>query len=130
MMADLLLFLTDLLFLARIREAADAVGLTYRRATTPEELLQWARQKRPVAIICDLQAEPLQPLRAIAEVKADAALREIRTIGYFSHVRDDVRAHAIRAGCDLVLPRSAFMARLPELLREIAADRIRALETS
>jgi len=129
-MADLLLLLADLLFIARIREAADAVGLTSRRVTTPEELLQWARQERPAAIICDLQAEPLQPLRAIAAVKADVALREIRTIGYFSHVRDDVRVRAVHAGCDLVLPRSAFIVRLPELLREIAANRTRTHEAS
>lgn len=124
-MADVLLLLTDLAFLARIRAAAEAVGLTCRRVTTVEDLLQHARQQPPVAIIFDLGQERLEPLRAIAALKADAALRGIRTIGYFSHVREDVRAQARQVGCDLVLPRSAFVTQLTELLREIAADRIR-----
>jgi len=125
-MADLLLALTDLLFLARIRAAAEALGLTVERATTPEEVLERARATRPAAIIFDLHEERLDPFRTLAEVKADASLRGIRTIGYFSHVRDDVRERALRAGCDLVLPRSAFIAQLVERLGEIAADRTRA----
>lgn len=125
-MADLLLALTDLLFFARIRTMAEARGLTLERARTPEEVLERAHAARPAAIVFDLHEERLAPLRTIAEVKADAALREIRTISYFSHVRNDVKEQALRAGCDLVLPRSAFLARLAELLDEIAADRMRA----
>ncbi|GBC77351.1 hypothetical protein HRbin08_00827 [bacterium HR08] len=125
-MADVLLLLTDLTFLARIRAAAEAVGLACQRVTTVEDLLQHARRQPPAAIILDLGQERLEPLRAIAALKADAALRGIRTIGYFSHVREDVRAQARQAGCDLLLPRSAFVTQLPKLLREIAADRRRA----
>jgi len=129
-MADLLLALTDLLFLARIREMAEALGLTVERATTPQEVLERTRRGMPAAVIFDMHAERLDPLRVIAEIKADEALRSVRTIGYFSHVRDDVREQARRAGCDLLLPRSAFVARLAELLGEIVRARRRASETA
>ncbi|MCS6816416.1 MAG: response regulator [Blastocatellia bacterium] len=125
-MADVLLALTDLLFLTRLRAAAQSLGLTVERATTPDEVLERARREAPAAVILDLQAERLDPMRVIAEIKADATLRHIRTIGYVAHVRDDLKEHAHRAGCDLVLPRSAFVARLSELLAQIAADRTRA----
>jgi hypothetical protein len=37
--------------------------------------------------------------------------------GYFAHVREDVRTAAAEAGCDELLPRSAFSARLAEILK-------------
>lgn len=120
-MADVLLALTDLMFLARIREAAGALALTCRRVAPSEDLVLVARAERPVAIIFDLHAESLRPLDGIAQMKADRDLQGIWTIGYFSHVRSDVRERAAQAGCDLLLPRSAFVARLPEIVREVAA---------
>jgi|DewCreStandDraft_2_1066082.scaffolds.fasta_scaffold00404_32 CheY-like chemotaxis protein len=122
-MADLLLALTDLLFLARIRAVAEPLGLTLERATTPEDVLERARRNRPAALILDLQAERLDPLRVLAELKADDALRHIRTIGYFSHVREDVKRRAREVGCDLLLPRSVFVARLAQVLGDIARER-------
>lgn len=41
---------------------------------------------------------------------------EVRTIGFGSHVDRELLAAAADAGCDLVLPRSQFFARLPELV--------------
>jgi len=40
----------------------------------------------------------------------------VRTIGFGSHVDHELLAAAVAAGCDEVLPRSRFFARLPELL--------------
>ncbi|HZQ26691.1 MAG TPA: hypothetical protein VFA94_03230 [Acidimicrobiales bacterium] len=40
----------------------------------------------------------------------------VRTIGFGSHVATDVLDAARAAGCDEVLPRSAFFTRLPGLL--------------
>ena len=37
-------------------------------------------------------------------------------IGYCSHVQDDLKSQALAAGCTAVLPRSAFVQQLPELL--------------
>jgi hypothetical protein len=40
----------------------------------------------------------------------------VRTVGFGSHVDHELLAAARAAGCDEVLPRSKFFARLPELL--------------
>lgn len=41
----------------------------------------------------------------------------VRTIGFGSHVDEELLAAAKAAGCSEVLPRSRFFARLPDLLR-------------
>jgi hypothetical protein len=38
-------------------------------------------------------------------------------IGFLSHVQGDLKLKAHEAGCDMVLPRSAFSQNLPQLLR-------------
>jgi hypothetical protein len=38
-------------------------------------------------------------------------------VGFYSHVDTATRDAALAAGVETVLPRSAFVARLPELLR-------------
>jgi hypothetical protein len=45
-------------------------------------------------------------------------LGRVRTIGFGSHVDQELLARARAAGCQEVLPRSKFFARLPELLTE------------
>ena len=49
-------------------------------------------------------------------MKADPALKEIRTLGYASHVQTDTINAARKAGVDQVLARSAFADRLGEIL--------------
>ncbi len=41
----------------------------------------------------------------------------VRTVGFGSHVDEELLAAARAAGCKEVLPRSRFFARLPDLLR-------------
>jgi hypothetical protein len=42
-------------------------------------------------------------------------------IGFLSHVQGDLQQKAHEAGCDMVLPRSAFSQNLPQLLRRHGA---------
>ena len=67
--------------------------------------------------------------RAIVDLHAPGALDAVRAlrsapggddasvIGFYSHVDQALRAAALEAGVTSALPRSAFTARLPELLR-------------
>ena len=50
------------------------------------------------------------------EMKADPELKDVRTLGYVSHVDTATIAAARAAGIDEVLARSAFSARLAEIL--------------
>jgi hypothetical protein len=42
-------------------------------------------------------------------------------VGFVSHVQGDLKVKALDAGCDAVMPRSAFSQNLPQLLRRHGA---------
>ena len=46
----------------------------------------------------------------------DSVTRELRVVGFYSHVDQATREAALASGVDDVLPRSAFTARLPAIL--------------
>ena len=41
---------------------------------------------------------------------------DLPVIGYCSHIQNDLHSQALEAGCTTVLPQSAFVQQLPELL--------------
>ena len=43
--------------------------------------------------------------------------RGTSVIGFLSHLQGDLKVKALEAGCDMVMPRSAFSQNLPNLLR-------------
>jgi CheY-like chemotaxis protein len=116
MSASVLVAVTDLFFLTRIRRTAEQIGLSVVRVHDLTELLTCARSQRPSVIILDLMDRRLDALAALGALKADEQLKTIPTIGFFAHVRTDVKEKAERAGCDRVVPRSVFTAHLAELL--------------
>lgn len=120
-MAGVIAVVEDLFFGARLLETAQRFQMALRLVRSPEELVAQARTDRPALVILDLNAEGCRPLEAIRQLRADPDLRDARLLGFFSHVQRDLRAAAEAAGCDEVLPRSAFTAELPEILRRHAA---------
>ena len=109
----------DLFFATRISATAAQVGV---RLDLPpsgaalEAALEAIRAAAPALVILDLHA-PGDPLALARALRADPATRTLRVIGFYSHVDRALRAAALEAGLDEVLPRSAFTARLPALLR-------------
>ena len=110
--------LDDLLFSVKISTAAKSLGADVYFERTPGMAVARVKEKQPSLVIFDLNSAKLNPLAAIAELKADAATRGIRTLGFVSHVHADVINAARQAGIDEVLARSAFSDRLGEILRE------------
>ncbi len=110
----------DLMFKVKILETAKHVGVQVATASTAADALARARAERPALIILDLHSGPCAPTEVLKALKADPELKAIPTLGYFSHVQAEVGERALEAGCDQVLPRSAFAARLPDLLRPYA----------
>jgi DNA-binding NarL/FixJ family response regulator len=74
------------------------------------------REKRPSLVIFDLNSQKMNPMAAIASMKADPDLNGIRALGFVSHVDSDAIAAARAAGIDQVLARSAFAAQLGQIL--------------
>lgn len=112
--------LDDLMFTSRIRTAAAGTRADVRFARSADETVAIAREQAPALILLDLNARRMDAIATIAALKSDPQLAGIRVVGFVSHVQADVIAAARSAGIDEVLARSAFVARLPELLEESA----------
>ena len=67
-----------------------------------------------------LKAERLDPVEAIEHLKSQSALRAVPIVGFVSHVQTEAIRRARAAGCDVVLPRSAFN----QMLADIVAGRL------
>jgi DNA-binding NarL/FixJ family response regulator len=106
----------DLLFSSKIRTTAKQAGVELMFARTPAEILDQARALRPDLLIFDLNSAKASPIETIAALKAEAGLSSIRTLGFVSHVHTELIEAARRAGLDEVMARSAFAARLADIL--------------
>jgi PleD family two-component response regulator len=112
----ILAVLDDLMFTSKIRTTASQLGVTVAFARSREGALSALRGERPTLVILDLNSVRVDPIGIVADMKADAALADIATIGFASHVQTAVIEEARAAGVTEVMARSAFTQRLPELL--------------
>ena len=106
----------DLIFSVKISTAAKSLGVETYFERSADTLLETIRDKAPSLVIFDLNSTRLKPMEAIAAIKADIGLKQIRTLGYVSHVDTKAIDMARQAGIDQVLARSAFSDRLGEIL--------------
>jgi CheY-like chemotaxis protein len=121
--AGVVAVLDDLFFGAKLQETARRLQVPLILLRAPQDVPTTVRQQRPALLIVDLQSETCAPLEVIRGIKTDPDLRATPVLGYASHVRGDLMTAAADAGCDEVLPRSAFSARLPDILRRWTAAR-------
>ena len=106
----------DLLFSIKIKEVAKHRGVDLYFERSADRIVETVRDKQPSLVIFDLNSAKLAPMDAIRSLKADPALASVKTLGYVSHVDSATIAAAREAGVDEVLARSAFAARLGEIL--------------
>ena len=106
----------DLIFSIKVSTAAKSLHADVYFERSGDKLLETIRDKRPSLVILDLNSARLRPLDAIAGLKHDPDLRDIRTLGYVSHVDTATIDAARAAGIDQVMARSAFVNQLGEIL--------------
>lgn len=108
----------DLFFLAKIQETARQLGVGIQVAKTDQEILEKAQQDPPPSlVIFDLNGASTKPIATISRLRANPALKKVALLGFLSHLQAELKLQAQEAGCDLVMPRSAFSQNLPALLR-------------
>ena len=125
----------DMFFAAKITAAAKRAGVEVSYIVDEKELLGVEPPLQMVIVDLNnanlnnvnlnsanlnntnLNKQGLNPVELIGKLKANPATREVRVIGFLSHVQGDLKREAERAGCDLVLPRSVFSQNLEDLLR-------------
>jgi CheY-like chemotaxis protein len=108
--------LEDLFFTVKINEAAKRAGLPITFVKSELDALEQAKTQ-PALIIMDINFQGIDPLSLIRKLKADDQTKRINLIGYLSHVQGELKMQAQEAGCDMVLPRSAFSQNLPQILK-------------
>ena len=112
----ILALVDDLMFRSKIKSAAQQAGVAVTFAGSRDGALSAMRANTPALVIFDLNNMRGDPLGTLAEMKKDAALTAIPTVGYVSHVDVSTIEAARTAGVDEVLARSAFTVRLAELV--------------
>src|SRR3954466_10847327 len=117
MRSMILAVLDDLMFTSKIQTTAGTLGVAVTFARSTDGALAEMRKVRPSLVILDLNNARTNPLGIVAEMRADAALATIPTVGYVSHVMTDVINAARQAGVGEVLARSAFSDQIGEILR-------------
>jgi CheY-like chemotaxis protein len=116
-------FVDDLFFIAKIQETARKLNVKVNFVKTDKEVLEStaASEEKPSLIIIDLNHHTVKPLTVIPKLKAKFK-KETNIIGFLSHLQGELKMKAQEAGCDMVLPRSAFSQNLPQLLRRHATS--------
>ena len=117
-------FVDDLFFLAKIQETARKLNVKVEFVKTDKDVFERMGKNgngKPTLIIVDLNNVAAKPLTVIPKLKSKLK-KETNIIGFVSHVQGELKMKAQEAGCDMVLPRSAFSQNLAQLLRRHAVQ--------
>jgi len=118
-------FIEDLFFLAKIQEAARKLGVKVEFVKSDKEVLaritDSPETERPALLVFDLNNAAAKPLTVIPKLRTKLK-KSVSIIGFLSHLQGDLKLKATEAGCDTVMPRSAFSQSLPNLLRRYGME--------
>jgi CheY-like chemotaxis protein len=116
-MGRVVALMDDLFFQMKVAETAKHLGLELKVAANGDALLALL-EPAPDLVIVDLNARS-EPLAAVGRLRA--ANKDLKVVGFLSHVQRDLAAQAQAAGCSEVMPRSVFTQNLAAIL-EVAKD--------
>jgi hypothetical protein len=118
-------FIEDLFFLAKIQETARKLGVKVEFVKGDKEvvarILDVPEAERPALLVFDLNNVGAKPMTLIPKFKTKFK-KSVSIIGFLSHIQGDLKLKGIEAGCDVVMPRSAFSQSLPNLLRRYGVE--------
>jgi hypothetical protein len=119
------LFIEDLFLTAKINETARKLGVKVAFVKNDKdalaELTSGEDENKPSLIVFDLNNANAKPLTTIPKLKTKLK-RSVSVVGFLSHLQGDLKAKAVEAGCDVVMPRAAFSQNLPNLLRRYGGE--------
>ena len=113
-------FIEDLFLQAKIQENARKLGIKVEFVKGDKDIVsrltEMPEPERPTLLVFDLNNLNAKPMALIPKLKAKLK-KATSVIGFLHHLQGDLKIKAIEAGCDTVMPRSAFSQSLPNLLR-------------
>ena len=117
-------FIDDLFFVAKINEVSRKLNVKVEFVKSEKEIAEKVAgngDEKPSLVIVDLNANSVKPLSIISKLRSKYK-RATSIVGFVSHVQGDLKVKAQEAGCDVVMPRSAFSQTLPNILRRHGAE--------
>jgi hypothetical protein len=117
-------FIEELFFQAKIQETAKKLGVKVAFIKNDKDALAELTdgdENKPALIVFDLNNANAKPLTLIPKLKTKLK-RTASIVGFLSHLQGDLKAKAVEAGCDVVMPRAAFSQNLPNLLRRYGVE--------
>jgi len=118
----------DLFFLAKIQEVSRKLNVKVEFiksdkdiAASAEGTENGAADEKPSLIIVDLNSNSVKPIPTISKLRSRFK-KSTSIVAFVSHVQGDLKVKAQEAGCDVVMPRSAFSQNLPNILRRHGAE--------
>jgi PleD family two-component response regulator len=115
-MKRVLAVVSDLFFSVKLSEAAKRNNLALEFVKDGNEVLEKAKDK-PTLIVFDLNFEAVEPVKLIAQLKANPETKGVSLLGYLSHIQGELKASAQEAGCDMVMARSALSQNLMQIFK-------------
>lgn len=114
-MASVLIAATSDLFLqSRISEVAKSRGFDARFVKDERELIEAARTVGPRLVVLDLSADEYDAFSCARTLRALFPLLGI--LGFFPHVRTELRTRAKDSGIDYIVPNSSLLKNLKSVL--------------
>lgn len=116
-------FIDDLFFQAKIQETAKKLGVKVEFVKGEKETVSRIidAAEPPTLVVFDLNNLNAKPMTLIPKFKTKFK-KATSIVGFLNHLQGDLKMKAIEAGCDTVMPRSAFSQSLPNLLRRYGLE--------
>lgn len=116
-------FVDDLFFVAKIQEISRKLNVKVEFVKSEKEIAEKSGEnpEKPSLVIVDLNSNSIKPLPVITKMRAKFK-KATSIVGFVSHVQGDLKVKAQEAGCDVVMPRSAFSQNLANILRRHGAE--------
>jgi len=117
MSREVVVFVEDVFYTAKIRETARSVARDVRFIRDHQALEKRFTSPAPGMIIMDLNAEALHPMDMLRKIKEHPEWRTAKIVAYSSLARAELMQEANELGAEVVLPKGTFTQQLTELLQ-------------
>ena len=118
-------FIEDLFFQAKIQETSRKLGIKVEFVKgdkdSVQRILDLPEAEKPTLLVFDLNNLNAKPMALIPKFKTKLK-KATSIVGFLNHLQGDLKLKAVEAGCDTVMPRSAFSQSLPNLLRRYGIE--------
>ena len=107
---------TDLFLQSRVTEVAKPLGFETKFVKDEQEMTGAAKTLGPGLVVLDLSSIEYDPFSCARTLKAIRPSLSI--LGFFPHVRAELKTRAKESGVDYVVPNSNFLKNLKNLLSD------------